>query len=158
MYCPKCGAQNADDARFCRACGADVGNVLAVVDGKTPARTPAIDEKYIELNSAGLRGILLAVGAFIVSGVSFSLSAAALPVTLLSLMFGFMMLATGISRFVHARGLKALKAPPEFPALSPGQPDYIKPQHSIYDTDDLAPPSITERTTTHLKRNEELSE
>ncbi len=26
MYCTKCGSQNADDARFCRKCGDDLGN------------------------------------------------------------------------------------------------------------------------------------
>lgn len=27
MFCPKCGVKNVDDAKYCRACGADIGLV-----------------------------------------------------------------------------------------------------------------------------------
>src|ERR1044071_1122287 len=27
MFCPKCGARNVEDAKFCRACGADISLV-----------------------------------------------------------------------------------------------------------------------------------
>ena len=71
----------------------------------------------------------------------------------LSLAFGFLFVGTGISRLIHARGLKALGKRDEPVLLVPGQADYIKPRGSIYQTDDLhaQPLSITERTTTHLE-------
>ena len=37
MFCPKCGLQNADETKFCRGRGADLGNVLAVVNVTPPA-------------------------------------------------------------------------------------------------------------------------
>lgn len=37
MYCPKCGTQNADDASFCRGCGANVSLVPQALAGHAPA-------------------------------------------------------------------------------------------------------------------------
>jgi len=34
MYCPKCGTQNIDTAKFCRACGSDVSAVLQAITGR----------------------------------------------------------------------------------------------------------------------------
>jgi hypothetical protein len=34
MYCPKCGAQNVDDASFCRGCGANVSLVPQALAGQ----------------------------------------------------------------------------------------------------------------------------
>jgi len=36
MYCPKCGTQNAEDASFCRGCGANVSLVPQALDGRLP--------------------------------------------------------------------------------------------------------------------------
>ena len=41
MYCPKCGTQNADDASFCRGCGANVSLVPQALAGHIPAPMPA---------------------------------------------------------------------------------------------------------------------
>ncbi|MCA1564511.1 MAG: zinc ribbon domain-containing protein [Acidobacteria bacterium] len=37
MYCPKCGTQNAEDASFCRGCGANVSLVPQALAGHAPA-------------------------------------------------------------------------------------------------------------------------
>ncbi|HEX8457874.1 MAG TPA: zinc ribbon domain-containing protein [Pyrinomonadaceae bacterium] len=37
MYCPKCGTQNAEDASFCRGCGANVSLVPQALAGHIPA-------------------------------------------------------------------------------------------------------------------------
>lgn len=34
MFCPKCGVQNLDDAKFCRACGADIRLVPQALTGR----------------------------------------------------------------------------------------------------------------------------
>ena len=36
MYCPKCGTQNAEDASFCRGCGANVSLVPQALQGRLP--------------------------------------------------------------------------------------------------------------------------
>jgi zinc-ribbon domain len=35
MFCPKCGTQNPDNGKFCRACGTDLGNVSAALTGNS---------------------------------------------------------------------------------------------------------------------------
>ena len=44
MYCPKCGTQNADDASFCRGCGANVSLVPQALAGQAPAPVVATGE------------------------------------------------------------------------------------------------------------------
>ena len=41
MYCPKCGAQNADDAAFCQKCGATLQTTNATTSS-TPPPPPAM--------------------------------------------------------------------------------------------------------------------
>ena len=72
MFCPKCGSQNVDACKFCRGCGADLSNVLAVVAGKVTADLP-LAEKQIDLFSRGLRGLIGGFGFLIVSGVAFGI-------------------------------------------------------------------------------------
>ncbi|MCA1556330.1 MAG: zinc ribbon domain-containing protein [Acidobacteria bacterium] len=36
MYCPRCAVQNLDDAKFCRACGANVSLVPQALTGHLP--------------------------------------------------------------------------------------------------------------------------
>lgn len=38
MFCPKCGTQNPETGRFCRSCGADLGNVSAALSGNLPVQ------------------------------------------------------------------------------------------------------------------------
>lgn len=82
MYCPRCAAQNLDDAKFCRSCGTNLEVVSLALSGqplpakadkkgkdkekKQPARTRA--EKRVEgvsniVQGGGLLGASLLVGA-----------------------------------------------------------------------------------------------
>ena len=44
MFCPKCAAQNADDAKFCRACGTDISLVPQAVTGQLAERLSREDD------------------------------------------------------------------------------------------------------------------
>ena len=35
-FCPNCGEENDDDAKFCKNCGRGLSDVADVVDGVTP--------------------------------------------------------------------------------------------------------------------------
>jgi len=156
MFCPKCGSQNADETKFCRGCGGNLGNVLAVVEGKAPRGGLPLAEKQIELSSRGWRGLLGGTGFLIVASLAFALSGK-ITFPLFMLVFAFVFISTGISRFIEARGLKRLleqSGPQHERAISSGQPDYIQPQpRSLFATDDLTGEnrSVTENTTTRLE-------
>jgi hypothetical protein len=162
MFCPKCGSQNSDETTFCRGCGADLSNVQTAIAGK-PRTVLAVAEKHIDLFSSGLRGLMIGLGFLIVSGVAFGISTRLAVLGLFSLAFAFFFLGTGVARLVQAKALKRFREPQEIrpsPALSPGEPEYIKPSRSLYETDDLltTPRSVTEHTTTHLQMDPETFE
>ena len=153
MFCPKCGSQNANEAKFCRGCGADLSNVLAIIEGKLPA---SLTEKHIDLFGSGLRGLMVGLGFLIVSVVAYRFSPQLAVAVIFALAFAFFFLASGISRLVQARAIKNMLSPTASggtSALPPGAAEYIQPPRSIFHTDDLAttPRSVTENTTTHLK-------
>lgn len=153
MFCPKCGTQNADETKYCRGCGADLGNVLAAVEGR-PSNASALAEKHIGLFSSGVRGLIVGVGFLIVSGVAFGISMRMAVIGLFALAFSFVFLSLGISRLVQASALKRLREPKSTqPELTPGSTSYIGPARSIYETDELAklPGSVTDHTTRHLE-------
>jgi len=152
MFCPKCGLQNAEETKFCRGCGTDLSNVLAVVEGKLP-EMPALSEKYAELYSRGIKGVLIGLGFSFISWVVYTIPPGHGIFWTLFLAFAFIFLGAGISRLVHAAKIKTLIKESEHAALPSGNIEYIKPATSIYDTDNLLkrPTSVTEHTTRQLE-------
>jgi len=166
MFCPKCGLQNSDDTKFCRSCGVDLGNVLAVIEGRTPDCLPQ-SKQYNDLFSSGIRNLILGFGfSFISILLLFNI-----PGTfywLLVMTLAIALLASGITRIVKADGMKPKKTadvtPPNSlpatgsnPALPPIRSEYIKPAKPIYEASDLAgqPGSVTEATTRQLQMDSE---
>lgn len=50
MYCTKCGSQNADDARFCRKCGDDLGTEDETRMAKRPIDELASSERVFSIS------------------------------------------------------------------------------------------------------------
>ena len=115
----------------------------------------AIDEKQIDLFSSGLRGLIIGTGLILVATLGLAISVRLAIVAIFALVAASVFLGMGISRLVQAKALKKLREPNAADplALTPGEPDYLQPPRSIYQTDDLAttPRSVTEHTTTHLR-------
>lgn len=151
MFCPKCGLQNADDSKFCRACGTDLVCVIEAIEGK-PRATLELAEKHISLFARAIRLTVLGLGFLIMSGFLFIFPPGNPILWIYMLAPAFFFLSAGVSRFVQARALKALSSANEPPALASGQTDYIKPLRSAFATDELPaqPMSVTDRTTRHL--------
>lgn len=62
MYCPKCGAQAADETKYCRACGQSLTLVSQAMMGLLPAN----DRGQQQLESA-IKYISLGIGFLIIS-------------------------------------------------------------------------------------------
>src|SRR5215207_9248937 len=155
MFCPKCGSQNSNETKFCRGCGADLSSVLALVEGREIASVPAYAEKHIALFSSALRGLITGFGFLLVGAIALGISTRLAVLTIFAFAFATFFIGGGVARLFHAKALKRLGTSKvnerSTLTLSPGEPEYIRPSRSIYETEDLVTPrSVTERTTTHL--------
>jgi hypothetical protein len=182
MFCPKCGTQNPETGKFCRSCGADLGNVSAALSGNLKPSEPSyyIDHRGRtrsndpdEIWSQAIRSFIMGFGFLIVSIVLLMTGVAGGKAWWWAMLFpAFSMMAVGISQWAKVNRMEKKRqngeihsAPsPQFTpnqpntALPPTQTDYVQPpQKSIYDTGELvAPPlSVTENTTRHLEINNE---
>src|SRR5687767_6602495 len=78
MYCPRCAAQNLDDAKFCRGCGTSLETVALALSGQyQPAANSGDSSKdWLEVRHEGvqrlIRGIGL-LGAALLIGVALGL-------------------------------------------------------------------------------------
>jgi len=52
MFCPKCGAENPDDAKFCHKCGAELSAILRSPEGAAKPETES--STGLSANVAGL--------------------------------------------------------------------------------------------------------
>ena len=65
MFCPKCAEQNLDDAKFCRACGANVSLVPQALTGELPAGEA--ENKISERRAAGIKCTIISLGLAVVA-------------------------------------------------------------------------------------------
>jgi hypothetical protein len=167
MFCPKCALENGDETKFCRGCGANLGGVLASVDGKSkrplsvfddtgkPQRS--LEERAIILQSRAIRGAITTVALLIGSGLLLFVAPPSGFLWVALLILSMIVLAGTIARATQSSGYKKLAAQQRGELGTHRQETLPPPRSSIYDTDDLAarPFSVTERTTNLLHRPDE---
>lgn len=160
MYCPKCAAQNGDDARFCRVCGSNLSLIPQALTGQLPApQVVEYDRRGRRREPSFERGVTT-----IFMGIGFAIVALALFLTrnwwgLFMLIPAFSMLGSGVSMVLaHKNQVRAAQAPfstGEQPALRrPTTGELIAPPPASQ----AAPPSVTEGTTRILDHSAEASE
>ncbi|HEV2706230.1 MAG TPA: zinc ribbon domain-containing protein [Pyrinomonadaceae bacterium] len=178
MFCPKCATQNAENARFCRACGTDISLVPQVLSGHLAQQLSHVEDESLDDDDEGRkrrRGRKKGAGKGIESAISsIFLGLAFLIVFLTGLLFfrpGFMIwvwfiipslacLGEGVGRYIRImheekrRGLAAphlSPTPVSFPQTGRGAELPPRADSEFY----TPPASVTEGTTRHLGVREE---
>jgi hypothetical protein len=165
MFCPKCGNENPNEAKFCRGCRANLANVLAVVDDEVSVYTWPQKVDADELYSSSLRNTVLGLGVLLLSVMLFFVTGQS-PYWVLLIVPSVVVFAVGVSGIVRAQDLNKKKAAlasepllnhSNVNQLGQGRPDYIKPEPAFdYETNELLEtPSVVEDTTRQLEMNSE---
>ncbi len=166
MYCPKCGTENIEEARFCRGCGVDIGMVSQALNGQLPEkRSPGHDleepshghsgrhkrrEKEPRIDKA-ITNIFTGIGFILVAAMVFVFAPAGKIWWFWMLIPAFTMLGGGVAEYVRYRHSKGeeLKAPggEARAAVPPARVSALPPRNT---SEMVPPPSVTEGTTRHL--------
>lgn len=164
MFCPKCAAENTDNAQFCRACGANISLVPQAVSGQLAGRVEELEgDSRSDRRSRRRRGEPVTIERAVRSlfmGVAFILVAFSVrvwaPAGHVWWFWMFLpaagLLADSVSTFLQLRSRGAGLAPaPDAPrpaAFAPATPAARLPARDTGEL--LQPPSVTEATTRHL--------
>ena len=164
MFCPKCAAENAENAQFCRACGANISLVPEALSGQLAERVEELKTdsrgdrrgrrrhgEAVTIERA-VRGLFMGV-AFIFVAFSARVWAPAGDLWWFWLLLPAAgLLADGVSTIMRLRERRAqFMSPPYTPATPPLVPPAPAGRLPERDTGDLIkPPSVTEGTTRHL--------
>lgn len=165
MFCPKCGAQNTDEAKFCRACGTDISLVPQAVTGQLAVRLGDDEDDWRGRHRRsrdrrkGPPSIERAVRSFIMGLAFIFVAFAVLSWAPAGRIWWFWMLipaasmiADGISTYIRVAENKKRLAPSAYVPTQPAVPP--PPRASALPPRDtgeiIQPPSVTEATTRHL--------
>ncbi len=169
MFCPKCAAHNLDDAKFCRACGADISLVPQVMSGQMSERIANADAGRVESRDArrerrpasiehAFKKLFVGIAFLLIAILSFSGVFGVGRWGLWMLIPALAMLGEGIGGFARVKQqqqqMRAINPPsyaPPYDALSQQQQQRVSALNSLR-TGELVerPPSVTEGTTRHL--------
>jgi hypothetical protein len=166
MYCPKCGNQNFDTAKFCRACGSDLETVSLAVNNKLAAPSNWL-ELYGDSKSKVATGAIMAGAALLIWVVpAFMIRDTMGWAFFWSIFFGWLAawgilkLAVNVGSLVKARTMMKSQSSnnAELPSAErqyglPQPPANSQTPNYRYDTDQLQTPhSVTEHTTKFLDK------
>lgn len=168
MFCPKCGTQNPETGKFCRACGTDLGNVSEALTGnRSRSPQPLFNHKGKPVHWEGAIGKLFTGLAFLIIAVVLAFTGMGRGWWFWLLIPAFGSLGSGIAQYIQLKNSQpgntaytpqnqqnVISSAPQNPSLPPTQTEYVSPD-SRYKTGDLVPPSVTDGTTRHLEINSE---
>ncbi len=160
MFCPKCAAQNLEEASFCRVCGANISLVPQALTGQL-TKPEVVDETSCQPFSSRRKGRPLTLeSAFrnMFMGVAFLLIAIALSRSIGAgwwfwmLIPAFSLMGSGVAQYLRLKGSEkhtTVNSPAALTNQVASPPTRALPSKN---TGELVPPppSVTEGTTRHL--------
>ncbi len=172
MYCPKCAAQNIDDAQFCRACGANISLVSQALSGKLPTSSlipplaPMVDMREFNprnrrkgnqssCNERGYKHLFMGVGfLFVAICLALFSGRGQNGWWIWMLIPAFSLMGRGVAEIVRVKQSRRAASLPETAtpqAFSTTPPPPQMNQVPVRNTAEMTiPPSVTEGTTRHL--------
>ena len=164
MYCPKCATQNMENAKFCRACGADISLIPVALTGHLGQSQPAPveDERPSRRRRRKREKKATYEAAFENIGVGLAFLVISILVALFMpsgrfwwfwlLIPAFACWGEGIGQLVRLRGELPSAATLEEQSQLPPVAAHLHELPSPRRTSEIMapPPSITEGTTRHL--------
>jgi hypothetical protein len=148
MYCPKCGTQNIEEAKFCRICGANVSLINQAMTGQLAGevRRPANNKEKARLAQGFVR-IALGVVFFLVLLIPAAFGHRDWPWWML--LPAFFLLRRGVLQVgrVVSEHHESVSAPARTEIQPPHRADELLSRDAF---DVAPPPSVTENTTRHL--------
>jgi hypothetical protein len=180
MFCPRCAAQNTDEAKFCRSCGTDISLVPQAVSGALAERLTVGEEDSLSRRDRRhvrrhggtpvniervVRSVFMGLAFVFVAFAAKTWAPAGNIWWFWLLIPAFAMLADGVSTYLRLSEEKKQQrpAPPFHTPPTTAVPHAPRanelPQRNTGEM--IPPPSVTEGTTRHLgvpverKRGEE---
>jgi len=146
MFCPKCGVKNMDDAKFCRACGANISLVSQALEGRL-ADAKAPDWYRLGVGSPpsiekGVREIFMGIGFLLIALAILIFAPGGSMWWFWMLIPTFALVGGGVGQIVRLRRDQALR--PRSDAGASARP--------TIDEQCSSPSSVTERTTKLLEK------
>ncbi|MGE0886524.1 MAG: zinc-ribbon domain-containing protein [Blastocatellales bacterium] len=163
MFCPKCGAQNKIEQKFCRNCGQSLPAVRMALEGRIDEAVATLEKDFDKLSSGVVTLVIFTIIALAISFFSFGS-------TTINLMLGLLiagpMIYKGIKRLkssialLDQKELAQVKKDSSPAPIKLEQGDYSNAAlPPVPDTDPILrapiPVSITEETTHKLKQPNE---
>lgn len=165
MFCPKCGVRNLEDAKFCRACGADIRLVPQALAGRLPEGASGLLEVEGPENATrrkrrkklaapptlekGIESIFGGVAFLLIVMLGFVYFRGAFLIWIWFIIPALGHVGKGIGQIIRSRR--------DPHALAPFSPVDVPPAPAARelpapDTSEIVtpPPSVTESTTRHL--------
>lgn len=171
MFCPRCAAQNLDDAKFCRGCGTNLETVALALSGRLPiARSddeenPAKD--WLAVRHDGVQSLIRGIGllsASLLIGLALGLFSDTNDWIVIWLVFvgwmaawGVISLVSGIGSMAEARFLQKRLEQPSMRSLPHAHTDMVTGELPASGFVPL-PTSVTEHTTKSLSQHRPASE
>ncbi len=163
MYCPRCAAQNLDDAKFCRGCGTSLETVALALAGQyqPAANVDGYPNDWLSVRHAGVQKMIRAIGllgASLLVGVALALFSDTNDWIMIWLIFvgwmaawGVISLVSGIGALTEARFIRKRMEQSSMRSLPHAHTEMVTAERAPASYVPL--PSDTEHTTKSLSQH-----